>query len=277
MAGRATNPRTHEPGTRGPATSTSRTRFWATVQSISWVPGPSILIDSIDDEPSMHRFYRRLRPFSRVIRLDFRGTGLSSNIPSREMLGPRYWAEDALAVLDAVGSRQVSILAPSYAAMTGVLIAADFPDRVRSLVIVNGVARTLRAPDYPIGADPEAAAPFMQDAMELDAVERGMDVLRVVAHPSPTTTHSGRGGTWPATGRPRRAWREPSVKRSPMPMSERRFHEFQRRLWYCTARMAASSRQRSAAGIAENISGARYVELPGGRAVLGRRVRADAR
>ena len=85
------------------------------------LPGPSIPIDSIDDEPSMHRFYRRLSSFSRVIRLDFRGTGLSSNIPSREMLGPRYWAEDALAVLGAVG-RQVLFLAASYFAVTGAVI-----------------------------------------------------------------------------------------------------------------------------------------------------------
>ena len=141
-------------------------------------------------------------------------------------------------VLDAVGSRQVSgILAPSYAAMTGVLIAADFPDRVRSLVIVNGVARTLRAPDYPIGADPEAAAPFMQDAMELDAVERGMDVLRVVA-PSVADDDAFRAW-WDLAGQPvglaeHGESHQSSGRRCRCPRGV--FHEFQRRLWYCTAR-----------------------------------------
>ena len=42
------------------------------------LPGPLLLpIDSVDDEPSMYRFHRRLASFSRVIRFDVRGVGLS--------------------------------------------------------------------------------------------------------------------------------------------------------------------------------------------------------
>ena len=37
--------------------------------------GPSIPIDSVDAEPSMYRFLRRLASFSRVIRFDPRGLG----------------------------------------------------------------------------------------------------------------------------------------------------------------------------------------------------------
>jgi len=36
------------------------------------LPGPLIPIDTIDAEPSMYRFHRRLTSFSRVIRLDLR-------------------------------------------------------------------------------------------------------------------------------------------------------------------------------------------------------------
>ena len=53
------------------------------------LPGPFVPIDSIDDEPSMYRFHRRLASFSRVIRFDYRGIGLSSRIPSMNMLGPK--------------------------------------------------------------------------------------------------------------------------------------------------------------------------------------------
>lgn len=231
------------------------------------LPGPSIPIDSIDDEPSMHRFYRRLSSFSRVIRFDFRGTGLSSNISSRDMLGPHHWAEDALAVLEAVGSEQVSILAPSYASMTAMVIAADFPDRVRSLVIVNGVARALRAPDYPIGADPREADPFMHDAMELDAVERGMDVLRVVA-PSVADDDAFR------------AWWDLAGNRSASPSMARAITkavadaDVRQALPRISAPTLVLHRADcrfipTALGryIAENISGARYVELPGADAL----------
>ncbi|HXL59501.1 MAG TPA: alpha/beta hydrolase, partial [Mycobacterium sp.] len=44
------------------------------------LPGPFIPIDSIDAEPSMYRFYRRLASFARVIRFDQRGMGLSSRL-----------------------------------------------------------------------------------------------------------------------------------------------------------------------------------------------------
>src|ERR1700693_3187823 len=112
------------------------------------LPGPYIPIDSIDDEPSMYRFHRRLASFSRVIRLDQRGIGLSSRLPSMDVIGPKFWAEDAIAVLDAVGCEQATVFAT-----TGLVLAADYPERVRSLVVVNGAARALWAPDYPIGAD----------------------------------------------------------------------------------------------------------------------------
>ena len=65
------------------------------------LPGPLIPIDCVDLEPSMYRFHRRLASFCRVIRLDQRGIGLSSRIPSADMIGPEWWARDAIAVMDA--------------------------------------------------------------------------------------------------------------------------------------------------------------------------------
>lgn len=55
-----------------------------------------------------------------------------------EKLGPKFWAQDAIAVMDAVGSEQATIFAPNFHAMTGLVLAADYPERVRNLVIVNG-------------------------------------------------------------------------------------------------------------------------------------------
>ncbi|BBX96570.1 cyclase [Mycobacterium lacus] len=145
------------------------------------LPGPFVPIDSIDDEPSLHRFHRRLASFARVIRFDHRGVGLSSRMPSMKLLGPKFWAEDAIAVLDAVGSEQATIFAPSFHAMNGLVLAADYPERVRGLIVVNGSARVLWAPDYPVGVQARQADPFMTVALEPDAVERGFDVLRIVA------------------------------------------------------------------------------------------------
>src|SRR5690242_1612318 len=117
------------------------------------LPGPLIPIDTVDQEPSMYRFHRRLASFSRVIRFDQRGIGLSSRVPSMDMIGPKSWAQDAIAVMNAVGSERVTIFAPGFTSLAGLVLAADYPDRVNNLVIFNGGARTLRAPDYPIGSD----------------------------------------------------------------------------------------------------------------------------
>jgi len=157
------------------------------------LPGPFVPIGSIDDEPSMYRFHRRLASFCRVIRFDHRGIGLSSWISSMGELGPRFWAEDAVAVMDAVGCQQATILAPSFHSMNGLVLAADHPERVRSLVVINGAARALWAPDYPIGVEARRANPFTTVALEPDAMEQGFDVLRAVA---PTVAHDDAFRAW---------------------------------------------------------------------------------
>jgi class 3 adenylate cyclase len=145
------------------------------------LPGPSIPIDTIDAEPSMYRFHRRLASFSRVIRLDQRGIGLSSRVPSQDVIGPEFWAKDVIAVMNAAGCEQATILAPGFTSMTGLIVAAAYPERVSNLVIVNGAARTLRAPDYPIGAEISATDPFTTIGIEPDAVDQGFDILGIIA------------------------------------------------------------------------------------------------
>lgn len=145
------------------------------------LPGPLIPIDCVDLEPSMYRFHRRLASFSRVIRFDQRGIGLSSRVPSLDMLGPESWAQDALAVMDAVGCERATIFAPGFTSLAGLVLAADHSDRVNSLVLANGAARTLRGPDYPIGADLDAADRFTSIGMEPDAVDQGFDMLGIIA------------------------------------------------------------------------------------------------
>jgi class 3 adenylate cyclase len=119
------------------------------------LPGPSIPIDAVDAEPS--------------------------RVPSLDAIGPKFWAKDAVSVLDAIGCERVTVLAPYFASMTGLVLAADYPERVSSLVVINGAARTLRAPDYPIGFQISDADPYGTVAMEQDAIDQGVDILGVIA------------------------------------------------------------------------------------------------
>lgn len=73
------------------------------------LPGPAIALDSIDAEPSLYRFHRRLASFARVIRFDLRATGLSSHVAPTAPMGPLQWAEDAITVMDAIGSEQATL------------------------------------------------------------------------------------------------------------------------------------------------------------------------
>jgi class 3 adenylate cyclase len=145
------------------------------------LPGPSIPIDTVDAEPSMYRFHRRLASFARVIRLDQRGIGLSSRVPSLETVGPKHWAEDAISVMNAVGCERATVVAPGFTSMTGLVLAADYPERVSSLVIINGAARTLHAPDYPMGLEVDTTDPYTTILTEPDAVDQGFDILGIIA------------------------------------------------------------------------------------------------
>jgi class 3 adenylate cyclase/pimeloyl-ACP methyl ester carboxylesterase len=227
------------------------------------MPGPSIPIDSVDDQPSMYRFHRRLASFSRVIRFDQRGIGLSSRVPSLDVIGPKFWAEDAVAVLDAVGCEQATVFAPSFTAASGLVLAADHPERVRSLVIVNGAARTAWAPDYPVGAEVSQSEPFLTIAMEPDAVEQGFDVLRVLA---PSVADDEAFRTWWDLAGNRAA--SPSMARAVSKVvTETDVRETLARITVPTLILHREGSTFVAVGhgryLGEHIAGARYVELPG--------------
>lgn len=157
------------------------------------MPGPFVPIDSIDSEPSMYRFYRRLSSFCRVIRFDHRGMGMSSRIGSAATVTPSCWAEDAITVMDAIGCERVAVLGSGFTAVSALLLAADHPDRVSHLVVLNGSARALWAPDYPVGAQASGASPFTTVVIEPNALEQGFDVLSVIA---PSVVGDGPFRTW---------------------------------------------------------------------------------
>lgn len=230
------------------------------------LPGPSIPIDTIDADPSMYRFHRRLASFSRVIRIDQRGVGMSSRV-SQDVIGPKYWAKDAIAVMDAVGSEQATILAPGFGSMTGLILAADYPERVSNLVIINGAARTLRADDYPMGFEIVEEDPYTTVAMEPDAVDQGFDMLGFIA-PSMVDDHAFR------------VWWDMAGNRAASPSMARaiiltvRHCDVRDTLDRISAPTLVLHREDSdfcpvdnGRYIAEHISGARFVELPGADAL----------
>lgn len=98
-------------------------------------------------------FLRALGAHARVIAFDRRGVGLSERVAHP----PRLQAclEDPIAVLDAAGARRAVIVGVGDGAITALLLAAVFPERVRGVVCVDGAPRMLRADDFPEGHEAE--------------------------------------------------------------------------------------------------------------------------
>jgi len=142
--------------------------------------GAIIPIECMDEEPSMARFQRRLASFGRFMRFDQRGLGLSDRgSPSAPPSG-NDWVNDAVAVLDTVGVSQATVVAPYLSAAEGIALAAKHPDRVASLVVINGSACLISVPDYLYGVSPERFASLNQ-VVETDAVEHGIDMIAMIA------------------------------------------------------------------------------------------------
>jgi pimeloyl-ACP methyl ester carboxylesterase len=90
------------------------------------------------EEPAWVRWCERLTRFSRLVRFDKRGTGLSDRPPG--VATPEERMEDARAVLDAAGVERAHVLGWSEGGGLGILLAATHPERVASLILHGGWA-----------------------------------------------------------------------------------------------------------------------------------------
>jgi len=111
-------------------------------------------IDWEDPRPAW--FFERLGTFSRLIRFDKRGTGLSDRVSGLATLEERM--DDVRAVMDAVGSKRAILLGASEGGPMSVLFCATYPQRVQSLILYGAMARSAWAADNPWGRTAEQLA-----------------------------------------------------------------------------------------------------------------------
>jgi class 3 adenylate cyclase/pimeloyl-ACP methyl ester carboxylesterase len=109
-------------------------------------------IEAIAEQPLFDEFIRSLARFSRVVWFDMRGIGMSAPVVGDVPI--ESWMDDLVAVMDAVESEKATIVAQGHAVQMAVMAAASHPERVSSLVLINGFARFARADDYPAGMPP---------------------------------------------------------------------------------------------------------------------------
>jgi class 3 adenylate cyclase len=132
--------------------------------------GPRDLVLSLDwashlevlwEQPFVQELVLALTRFSRVLWFDMRGIGLSDRLPDGAIT-PEDWLDDVVAVMDAAGSERASLVAHGHACQMALLAAATSPERIESLVLLNGFARFSRADDYPAGIPQPAAAAALE-------------------------------------------------------------------------------------------------------------------
>jgi pimeloyl-ACP methyl ester carboxylesterase len=103
--------------------------------------------------PTFAPFLESMASFSRLIRFDKRGTGMSDPVSGAPTLETRM--DDVRAVLDAVSSERAALFGVSEGASMSVLFAATYPERTAALVLRSALPRVMWAPDYPWGRTEE--------------------------------------------------------------------------------------------------------------------------
>jgi class 3 adenylate cyclase len=98
-------------------------------------------VEAVWDFPDFARFLRRLTSFARVIHFDRRGTGLSDPVPLDRLPDVQTQVDDAVAVLDAVGSAEAAVLGVNEGTLVAMLLAARRPERCRSLILFTPTAK----------------------------------------------------------------------------------------------------------------------------------------
>ncbi len=118
-----------------------------------WVPGFVSHLEYDWEWPPAARFFQRLASFSRLIRFDKRGTGLSDRLSEIPTLEQRM--DDVRVVMDAVGSERAALFGVSEGGPMSILFAATYPERTVALLIYGSYARRSWAPDHPFGLNDE--------------------------------------------------------------------------------------------------------------------------
>jgi class 3 adenylate cyclase len=224
--------------------------------------GSNVWIDR-DHEPHWSRFDRRLASFSRLIRFDPSGVGLSDPLVDGSRPTVDGWMQDAGAVLDAVGSSRAALFGVSTGGLAAMLFSATHPERTSAQVLMHCFARLARDSDYPWGLPQHVIDGFFDAVTDPDYRGDAVDDVAMSA-PSLATDvefrswwkHAGQRTASPAGARAQDAVTTRGDVRSVLPtintptlVLHRVDNAFLR---------IGHSRY-----LAENITGAKLVELPG--------------
>ena len=102
-----------------------------------YIPGWLSNVDVMWESPEYESLLRRLASFSRLIVMDRRGYGCSERFSPHDVDPLEVHVDDAIAVLDAVGSERAAFFSFDEGTFIGCLLAASRPDRISHLAMLD--------------------------------------------------------------------------------------------------------------------------------------------
>ena len=211
------------------------------------------------NEPSFARFLTRLASFSRLILFDKRGTGLSDRVPLNELPTLEQRMDDVRAVMDAVGSERAALCGISEGGPMCSLFAATYPEKTIALVMIGSMPNDVWIPTTPGVQLRKTTEVLSRRSSPTGAGRSGWKRER----PASLTIRSFATG-----GRPICGWASPGAALALTRMNA----EIDVRAVLPTIRVPALIIHRTGdiclkveegRYVAQNIPGARFVELPG--------------
>ncbi len=220
-----------------------------------FVPGFISNLEVHWEDTGFSHLLRRLATFTRLILFDKRGTGLSDRVDIRDLPNLETRMDDVRAVMDAAGSGRAALLGASEGAPMSILFAATYPERTQALVLYGGYAHF-----HTWVMGPDALANFLR------AAETSWGSGASLMHFAPGRVADARFQAWWA--RFERLSASPTAAAALARMNA----EIDVRKLLSSVRVPTlivhrrdDARVKFAGGryLAERISGARFVELPG--------------
>ena len=139
-----------------------------------YTPGIWSNLEVMWEWPAWREYLLRLASFSRLVLFDMRGVGLSDRGDRPPIL--ELQADDLGAVMDAAGCESAAVFGGARGSAMTMLFAAQYPERVRALVLYAPVARTVRAADWPYGRTEEEHRAFFSRFVEEMGTAKNLDL-----------------------------------------------------------------------------------------------------
>jgi pimeloyl-ACP methyl ester carboxylesterase len=164
--------------------------FGAGPRDLVFVNGWVTNLELIWEHPRVARSLERLGSFCRVINFDKRGTGLSDRVAVDQLPTLEQRMDDVRAVMEAAGSERAVLFGHSEGGPMCALFAAAYPQRTEGLIIYGSFAVRRWHPDYPWAPTPE------ERQRHIRAVKEGWGGLIHLADLAPGVMGDEEFGDW---------------------------------------------------------------------------------